>query len=567
MVKRMSRMVSDEFGMGRQTCSQSPTGMPAIWLAELQNHRDSHIGSPNHGSVTMDDTWHDLFPSLRSPQQSNEQTHDEPAQENFVACGAPTINDNCGNSNVEDTEEGHNDVGADGDAEEDTGDNDDADGGLVQNVSIESIELRRGESVASEPPTSSHGAMSSEWLTSSEESCSDASSPETDRSAVSSLGSTPPSACRATFSPARSQTDIVHAPLITDRHKGDFTVSDASSTGLHEANSSNDHQSDMEFNERASCRPSRTPADTNDTSTRAASVRASISDTSETSSKKRGPSSPRQKKGKKGKVSKPRVQTALQLQDVPPHMKQPAALLDEILPELGGKKSLAELVSELFYGVGHSKWFNYLRLACRTIREGPKERFPASDRGFNQTIRVICNSMDNDLVDPIRRRCSMVDLVRHRNAKRKRKRVGPKVLLDMLITACPELKIAEEFERKKALKNLSRALKRGRNWTALAEHFGDGIIPLVPAHPDFGLQNVTVIEDMSAEKFQVLINVMEKYRGGFLHHASQALAGIADLILRKNLDHRYKFEICCDIEDCEPDSEAILDGCKLEAEE
>ena len=64
-------------------------------------------------------------------------------------------------------------------------------------------------------------------------------------------------------------------------------------------------------------------------------------------------------------------------------------------------------------------------------------------------IRLIRNSIDNDLVDPIRRHYSMVDLVRHRNAKRKRKGVRPEVLLDMLIAAFPELETADEFEREK----------------------------------------------------------------------------------------------------------------------
>ena len=223
------------------------------------------------------------------------------------------------------------------------------------------------------------------------------------------------------------------------------------------------------------------------------------------------------------------------------------------------------IIQKLFYGIGHPKWFSHLRNACRILRR-KEERFPTSNGSLPQSFRLVKHVEDNNLAGPILRRYALVDLIRHRNGQRRSQRVSTEVLVSMLREACPELRTAAEEspEFEKGFRDLKHALYRGRHWYALSEKFGPGILALVPAHPAFGLSNMTDTEDMPNKAFDVLIDALEAHSGDFLRRLSQALSGMPDLLLRRNLTSRYKFEDVEGVEDCEPGSEFIIDSCTMD---
>jgi hypothetical protein len=133
----------------------------------------------------------------------------------------------------------------------------------------------------------------------------------------------------------------------------------------------------------------------------------------------------------------------------------------------------------------------------------------------------------------------------------------------MIREACPELQTATKSspEFKKRVKELKNALDRGRHWYALSVKFGPGILAIVPAHPAFGLANMTKVEDMPNKAFNVLLDALEAQSGDFLRRLSRALSEMSDLLLRRNFAARYKFEDVKGVEDCEPGSESIIDNC------
>ena len=71
---------------------------------------------------------------------------------------------------------------------------------------------------------------------------------------------------------------------------------------------------------------------------------------------------------------------------------------------------------------------------------------------------------------------------------------------------------------------------------------------------------MTNIEDMPNKAFDVLIDTLEAHSGDFLRRLSQALLGMPDLLLRRNLTSRYKFEDIKGVEDYKPGSELIIDS-------
>ena len=83
----------------------------------------------------------------------------------------------------------------------------------------------------------------------------------------------------------------------------------------------------------------------------------------------------------------------------------------------------------------------------------------------------------------------------------------------------------------------------------------------MPVHPTFSLSNITNIEDMPNRAFDVLLDALEAYSGDFLRRLSQALLGMPDLLLRRDLTSRYRFEDIEGVEDYEPGSESIIDSC------
>ena len=74
----------------------------------------------------------------------------------------------------------------------------------------------------------------------------------------------------------------------------------------------------------------------------------------------------------------------------------------------------------------------------------------------------------------------------------------------------------------------------------------------VPAHPAFGLPNMTKVEDMPDKAFNVLLDALQAQSGDFLRRLSRTLSEMTDLLLRRNFASQYKFEDFEGVEDCEP---------------
>ncbi|KAK6424049.1 hypothetical protein LTR81_003436 [Elasticomyces elasticus] len=159
------------------------------------------------------------------------------------------------------------------------------------------------------------------------------------------------------------------------------------------------------------------------------------------------------------------------------------------------------------------------------------------------------------------RRYGLADIVSYRNTTRTSRRASPSTLKRMLRDACPELQTANEdsVEFQDGLKILTQDLKDGRNWYALAQKFGPGILAVVPAQPDFGISN-TGIEKMPEHACKILIDALEGHRGQSLRTMSQALSKMPDLLLRRDFGLRYKFESDEGVESYDLDSQSLLDS-------
>ena len=218
------------------------------------------------------------------------------------------------------------------------------------------------------------------------------------------------------------------------------------------------------------------------------------------------------------KTSGPKPFIPLQLQNIPGHMKQPAKFMNEVLTDNDINQKDAIMIQKLFFGIGHPRWFSHLREACRILRAEHAERFPTSNGSLTQTFQLVKHLQDNELAGRILRRYGLVDLVRHRDSQRKSQRVSTTVVINMIREACPELQTATKSspEFKKRVKELKNALDRGRHWYALSVKFGPGILAIVPAHPAFGLANMTKVEDMPDKAFNVLLDALEAQSGDFL---------------------------------------------------
>ncbi|KAK4926161.1 hypothetical protein LTR49_006865 [Elasticomyces elasticus] len=249
------------------------------------------------------------------------------------------------------------------------------------------------------------------------------------------------------------------------------------------------------------------------------------------------------------------------LQDVPSYMKHPHTFLEEIRNQSKLDQGIAVLIQRSLYGFGHPKWFCLLKHACNVLRGQHGQRFPTSDRSLTQSCRLVANVRDNDLIGRVLRRYGLADIVSYRNTTRTSRRASPSTLKRMLRDACPELQTANEdsVEFQDGLKILTQDLKDGRNWYALAQKFGPGILAVVPAQPDFGISN-TGIEKMPEHACKILIDALEGHRGQSLRTMSQALSKMPDLLLRRDFGLRYKFESDEGVESYDLDSQSLLDS-------
>ena len=100
----------------------------------------------------------------------------------------------------------------------------------------------------------------------------------------------------------------------------------------------------------------------------------------------------------------------------------------------------------------------------------------------------------------------------------KAQRVSYAVLHSMRREACPALRTADEksSDLTKRLKQLKHALDRGRHRCVLSERFDLGILSVVLAHPAFGLPNMTKVEEVHNQAFNVFLDALEVQSGGFL---------------------------------------------------
>ncbi|KAF2752700.1 hypothetical protein EJ05DRAFT_268509 [Pseudovirgaria hyperparasitica] len=87
---------------------------------------------------------------------------------------------------------------------------------------------------------------------------------------------------------------------------------------------------------------------------------------------------------------------------------------------------------------------------------------------------------------------------------------------------------------------LTHRLKIGQRWSMLAKAFAPGILALIPIRGDFQLSN-SDYEKLPAPTIAILIDVLQRHRGGFLQEFSTcldffALANAENSLVRQDAD-------------------------------
>lgn len=222
------------------------------------------------------------------------------------------------------------------------------------------------------------------------------------------------------------------------------------------------------------------------------------------------------------------------------------------------------LLTRLFFAIASQDAFVQLRNACLAIRDSSNAILLPSTNTVSANMESL-DQLDISLATVfVIKRFHLVGLMeartqleqnyrlhqvrqtrRLRHEKRTSEqencgRAASRALKDMLAQAYPDLK-AHTVDYNRQLTSLKNRLSQGRNWHMLAARFGTGVLALVPTDGDFNVHDRD-IERLPVDDFKLLLEILDKQRGGFLCKCSHQMAHFLNLLSRPNRDRKYVLE-------------------------